>query len=124
MHLSRRESQIMDILYRLGAGGVAEVLDELEDPPSYNSVRVILGILEDKGYLGHSRRANRYIYRPRVSRKQAARSAAAHLLRTFFKGSAPQAVAALLDLEEARLSRDELDELTELIEQAKSRSPE
>ncbi|MCG8434855.1 MAG: BlaI/MecI/CopY family transcriptional regulator [Gammaproteobacteria bacterium] len=120
-HLSRRESQIMDVIYKLGEGGVAEVRGEMEDPPSYNSVRVILGILEEKDYLTHSKDGSRYIYRPKISRKQAVKSAAAHFLNTFFSGSTPQAVATLLDMKDSQLSQEELDKLSEIIEEAKAR---
>lgn len=120
-HLSRRESQIMDVIYRLGEAGVAEVLEGMEDPPSYNSVRVIIGILEEKGFLVHHKEGNRYIYRPKHSRSQAVKSAATHFLNTFFAGSTPKAVATLLDMKDTQMSDKDLDDLTELIAQAKSR---
>ena len=121
-HFSRRESQIMDVLYRLNEGGVSEVLEELDDAPSYNSIRVILGLLEDKGYVGHRAEGARYIYTPSVPRRQAARTAAAHLIDTFFRGSAPRAVATLLDLDDRELNPDEIEQLSRLIDKAKTRN--
>ncbi|MEE8118706.1 MAG: BlaI/MecI/CopY family transcriptional regulator [Gammaproteobacteria bacterium] len=120
-HLSRRETQIMDVVYRLGQASVAEVLSGMEDPPSYNSVRVIIGILEDKGLLVHHAQGNRYIYKPKQSRHQAVKTAASHFLNTFFAGSAPKAVATLLDIKDAQMSKEELDELVGIIERAKLR---
>ena len=120
-HLSRRETQIMDIIFRLGQASVHEVLSEMDDSPGYNSVRVILGILEEKGYLKHSKDGKRFVYSPRQSSKKAGRDAASHLLKTFYKGSAPQAVATLLDLSMDKLSDDELEEMEQMIHAAKQR---
>ena len=120
-HLSRRETQIMDVIYQRGEAGVAEVLAGMEDPPSYNSVRVIIGILETKGLLMHHKEGNRYIYKPRHSRQQAVKTATTHFLNTFFAGSAPKAVATLLDINDTKMTEQELDELSSIIEQAKSR---
>ena len=120
-HLSRRETQIMDAIYRLGSGGVQEVLAEMTDPPGYNSVRVILGILEEKGYLAHRKHGKRYIYHPRQSATSAGRRATAQLLKTFFSNSTPSAVATLLDVSEKDLSDSDLDELESLISEAKDR---
>lgn len=120
-HLSRRETQIMDAIYRLGSGGVQEVLAEMDDPPGYNSVRVILGILEEKGYLSHRKLGKRYIYSPRQSAISAGRKATAQLLRTFFSNSTPSAVATLLDVSEKNLSDSDLEELENLISEARDR---
>ena len=120
-HLSRRETQIMDIVYRLGEVTVNDVLRELSDPPGYNSIRVTLRILEEKGYLKHRKDQQRYVYRPSVPHEQAQRSAVAHLLDTFFGGSAPSAVAALLDMSASKLEKQELDEISEMIRQAGKR---
>ncbi|NOX56071.1 MAG: BlaI/MecI/CopY family transcriptional regulator [Planctomycetes bacterium] len=117
--LGRRERQIMDVVYRLGQATVADVLAELPDPPSYSSVRAMLGLLERKGYLRHKRLKLQYVYFPTISREKARKSALDHLLRTFFDGSPAQAVAALLDSSAGRLSKAELDEIAELIEQAR-----
>jgi BlaI family penicillinase repressor len=120
-HLSRRETQIMDAIYSLGSGGVQEVLAEMSDPPGYNSVRVILGILEEKGYLIHEKEGKRYIYRPRQSATDASRNATAQLLKTFFGNSTPSAVATLLDMSEEGMSDNDLDDLADMIAATKAR---
>lgn len=119
IHLSRRERQIMDIVYRRGEASAAEVLGELPEPPSYSAVRAMLRILEDKGHLTHQRIANRYVYSPKRSRREAGRSAVQRLLRTFFDGSTEQAVAALLEAADTSPSSKELDRMAHLIEQAR-----
>ena len=118
--LSRRERQIMDILYRLGSGTAAEVQQHLPEAPSYSAVRALLRILEDKGHLKHAYDGPRYVYAPVVSRPVAQKSALKQMLRTFFDGSTSQAVAALLDMSAKDLSEAELDRLAKLVEQAKS----
>lgn len=118
-HLSRRERQIMDIIYRRGRASAADVLDELPDPPSYSAVRTMLRILEDKGHLKHAKDGPRYVYQPTRARRSAGRSALRRALRTFFDGSVEKAVAALLDAGDADLSPDELDRLADLIEKAR-----
>ena len=117
--LSRRERQIMDILYRRGSATAAEIKDELPEPPSYSAVRAMLRILEEKGHLRHHSDGPRYIFTPVVSRPMAQKSALKNMIRTFFDGSATQAVAALLDMSARNLSDDELDQLSKLVEQAK-----
>ena len=102
--LSRRERQIMDVLYRLGEAGAAEVVDHLPDRPAYNSIRVTLGILERKGVVRHRREANRYVYTPTVPAETMRESALRHLVRTFFRGSSSKAVLTLLDSPSTRLS--------------------
>jgi predicted transcriptional regulator len=119
--LSRRERQIMDIVYREGEVSAAEVQEELADPPSYSSVRTHLRILEEKGYLTHRQEGQRYVYRPTTPRSKARASALARVLETFFDDSVETAVAALLDLKSTRLSDEELDRLSELVEAAKKR---
>ncbi len=114
--LSRREREMMDIIYELGRATAAEVRDAMQDPPSYSAVRATLRVLEEKGHLRHRQDGPRYIYLPKVPRERARRSAMRHLLRTFFDGSAHGAMAALLDLEASKLSRDELDRLADLID--------
>src|SRR6266478_968340 len=96
--LGRRERQIMDVVYRLGRAAVADVMRELPDPPTYSAVRAMLRYLERKGHLRHSRDGARYVYEPTVSHSEAQRTALRHLVRTFFRGSRPRALAALLDL--------------------------
>jgi len=117
--LSRRERQIMDILFARSEATAAEVQAGLPDPPSYSAVRAMLRILEDKGHLTHRDDGPRYVFSPVVPRTAARQSALRSLVKTFFDGSAPQAVAALLDMSESRLSRDEADQLARLIEKAK-----
>jgi predicted transcriptional regulator len=117
--LSRRERQIMDIAYRLGSATAADVLAALPDPPSYSAVRAMLRILEEKGHLTHRDDGPRYVYSPVVPRAAARQSALRSLVRTFFDGSATQAAAALLDMSDSRLTPDEAEQLTRLIEKAK-----
>jgi BlaI family penicillinase repressor len=123
-HLSRRERQIMDILYRLGSATAAEIRTNLPEAPSYSTVRALLRILEDKGHLRHAYDGPRYVFTPVVSRPAAQKSALRQLLRTFFDGSATQAVAALLDMSARDLTDEELDKLGKLVEQAKGESEE
>jgi predicted transcriptional regulator len=118
-HLSRRERQIMDVLYRRGHATAAEVHQDLPNRPGYSAVRAMLRTLEEKGHLRHETQGPRYIYRPTVSVERAKRSALRHLLETFFEGSAEQAVAALVEGSAAKLSQHELDRLSRLIEEAK-----
>lgn len=117
--LSRRERQIMDVVYRLGKASVGEVLERIPDPPSYSAVRALMRILEEKGHLRHEQDGPRYLYLPTVPRDSARRSALTHMVRTFFGGSAEAAVAALLDPSNHRLSDRELDRLSALIDQAR-----
>ena len=117
--LSRRERQIMDVLFRLGEATAADVLEGLPDPPSYSAVRALLRILEEKGQITHTQDGPRYVYHPTVAPEKASRSALRHVLRTFFDGSAEQAVAALLDEAGDDLSDAELDRLASLIAQAR-----
>ena len=116
--LSRRETQIMDVVFELGEATAAEILEHLPDPPSYSTVRALLTILEDKGHLTHRRNGIRYVYIPTLSNDTARQSALNHLLKTFFSGSAPQVVAALLSTND--LSPEDLEELARLIEQARN----
>ena len=118
-HLSRRERQIMDILYRLGSATAAEIRSNLPQPPSYSAVRALLRILEEKGHLRHHYDGPRYVFTPIVPRPAAQKSALRQMLKTFFDGSPTQAVAALLDMSARDLSDDELEQLGKLVEQAK-----
>ena len=115
--LSRRERQIMDIVYQRGRVSVADVLEDLPDPPSYSTVRALLGILEEKGYLTHKKDGKRYIYRPTQPRHQAGRSALKQIFQTFFDKSIEKTVMTLIS--DADLSDEELDRLSQRIEQAK-----
>jgi predicted transcriptional regulator len=117
--LSRRERQIMELLYRLGRASATEVREALPDPPSYSAVRALLRILEDKGYLSHRQDGSRYIYAPSVPRQKAQRSALRGVLHNFFEGSREKLLAALLDGSAGRLSAEELDSFSDLIERAR-----
>jgi predicted transcriptional regulator len=117
--LSRRERQIMDVVYRLGKATVTDVLERLPDPPSYSAVRALMRILEEKGHLSHEQDGPRYVYLPTVPRDAAQASALSHMVRTFFGGSAEAAVAALLDLPEHGMSENELTRLSRLIDDAR-----
>jgi predicted transcriptional regulator len=117
--LSRRERQILDILYQRGQATAAEVQTALPEPPSYSAVRALLRILEAKGHVSHQQDGPRYVYVPTVARENAKRSALRHMLSTFFDGSAEQAISALLDESSTKLSPAELDRLARLIEDAR-----
>jgi predicted transcriptional regulator len=117
--LSRRERQMMDILYQRGRATAAEVHELLADPPSYSAVRAKLRVLEEKGHIRHEAQATRYIYSPVVARDRAKESALKHLLATFYDNSAEQAMTAQLALRPGKLSREKLDGLSKLIDQAK-----
>jgi BlaI family penicillinase repressor len=117
--LSRRERQIMDVIYTQGSATVREVMDSMPDPPGYSAVRAMLRILEEKGHLEHRQEGPRYVYQPVVPREEARESALKRLLGTFFDGSAERAVAALLDLSSADLGQEELDRLAAMIEVAR-----
>jgi len=120
LDLSRRERQIIDILYAQGRATAAEVQSALPDPPGYSAVRAMLRILEDKGHVRHEQDGPRYVYLPTVARDRARHSALKHVLQTFFDGSAEQVISALLDSSDTRLSARELDRLAKLIDQARS----
>ncbi|HEX9705286.1 MAG TPA: BlaI/MecI/CopY family transcriptional regulator [Gemmatimonadales bacterium] len=117
--LSRRERQIMDVIYRRGRATAADVHAGLPDAPSYSAVRALLSVLENKGHVRHEQDGPRYVYLPTVPREKARQSALRQLVTTFFDGSAEQAVAALLDLSSTDLSPDELARLARLIAQAR-----
>jgi predicted transcriptional regulator len=118
-NLSRRERQIMDIVYHLGEASVAEVVERIPDRPSYNTVRNTMAILERKGHLRHRQEGVRYLFAPIDSVDLAKRSAMSHLLDTFFQGSRPKAVLALLGSSEPRLSKEDLAEIAAYIEKAR-----
>ncbi len=105
----------MDIVYRRGRVTVAEVLDELPDPPGYSAVRALMRILEEKGQVRHGEDGPRYVFSPTVPRAQARRSALSRVVQTFFDGSTGDAVAALIDMSQPRLSEDDLARLSRLI---------
>ena len=117
--LSRRERQIMDVLYQRQRASAAEVRESLPNAPSYSAVRALLRILEEKGHIRHEEKDLRYVYFPTAPRGRVRRRALRHVVDTFFDGSAAQAVTALLDSTAARLSDEELDRIAGLIEQAR-----
>ena len=117
--LSRRERQIMDVIYRAGRASASEVLAALPDPPGYSAVRAHLRVLEEKGHLRHEQDGTRHVFLPTLPASLARGAALQNLLHTFFEGSAAKAVAALLDLEKDQLSDDELVRLSRLIEDAR-----
>jgi predicted transcriptional regulator len=117
--LSRRERQIMDILYRRGRASAGEVMEELTGDPSYSTVRTQLRVLEDKGHVHHEEHGLRYVYVPAVPRHAARKSALRHLVDTFFDGSSEQAVAALLGGEGTRLSDEDLKRISDLVTKAR-----
>ena len=117
--LSRRERQIMDVIYRLGRATAAEIHQSIPDPPSYSAVRAMLRVLEEKKHIRHEEKDLRYVFMPIVPREKARRSAVRHLLNTFFDGSPEQAVAALLDVSGHKLSDEEFDRLAALVEKAR-----
>jgi predicted transcriptional regulator len=118
-NLSRRERQIMDILFTQGRATAAEVQSALPDPPSYSAVRAMLRILEEKGHIHHQQDGPRYVFAPTVARENAKKSAIRHVLKTFFDGSASQAISTLLDDDSSKLSEAELDRLAHMIERAR-----
>jgi BlaI family transcriptional regulator, penicillinase repressor len=117
--LSRRERQIMEILYQRGKASVNEVRELMADAPGYSAVRAMMRVLEEKGHARHRAEGLKYVYVPTVAREKAKRSAVKHLVDTFFPGEPEQVVAALLDISATRLTRAELDRMSEMIEQAK-----
>ena len=118
--LSRREQQIMDIIYSRGQSTASEVLENMPDAPSYSAVRALLRVLEEKGHLRHKLDGQRYVYSPTVARERAKRSALRRVLQTFFDDSTEDAVAALPDISQERLSDEELKRMEELIKQART----
>jgi len=117
--LSRRERQIMDVIYRTGQATATDVMEALPDPPSYSTVRALLRILETKGHLKHVADGTRYVFLPTLAPDRARRSAMRSLLDTFFEGSREKAVAALLDASRSELSEEELDRISKLIANAR-----
>ena len=117
--LSRRERQIMDILYRRSRATAADVHGAIAAPPSYSAVRATLRILEEKGHVRHQEEGPRYVYVPAVGRQRARHSALRHLIKTFFDGSAEKAVVTLLDSSASTLSEDDLDRIARMVEKAR-----
>jgi predicted transcriptional regulator len=118
-NLSRRERQIMDVVYRLGRATTTDVLEQIPEPPSYSAVRAMLRVLENKGHVRHVLEGKSYVYFPTLPRTRASRSALQNMLKTFFDGSTEKAVAALLDISRADLTDEEFARLSRLIDQAR-----
>lgn len=116
--LSRRERQILDVIYNLGRATASEVLERLPDAPTYTTVRGLLRVLESKGHVRHEDDGGRYVYIPTLTKQRAAKSALKHVVQTFFDGSPSQAMAALLGSERA-LSEEEVERLAQLVENAR-----
>ncbi len=117
--LTRREREIMDIVYRLGRASAQEVLDHLAEPPSYSAVRALLRLLEERGHVRHIEEGGRYVFLPSVPRGEARRKALAHVVSTFFEGSVEQAMLTLVESSRSKLSANELDRLAEIVERAR-----
>ena len=117
--LTRRERQIMDILYRDGEGTVGDVMAQLPDPPSYSAVRATMNVLEEKGHIRHRQDGPRYVYLPAVPRDRARHAALNHLLQTFFDGSAESAVVALLQMTDSQLSTTDFERLAAQVRKAR-----
>src|ERR1700691_5390649 len=122
--LSRRERQIMDVLYERGRATAAEILAALPDPPSYSAIRALIKVLEDKGHVRHQEDGPRYVFTPSVPRAKARRNAVKHLLQTFFDDSAGEAVASLLGSPATKLKPEELDKIEQLIARARQQQAE
>lgn len=122
-NLGPREREILDVVYRLGRAAVAEVRAELPKPPSYSAVRALLGKLERKGHLTHENEGGRYVYQPTVPPNVARASALERVVRTFFRDSPADAVAALIDLRGEDISDEEIEELTRRIREARNNEP-
>jgi BlaI family transcriptional regulator, penicillinase repressor len=119
LNLTRREREIMDILYRIGRATAGEVMRDLTGEPTYSTVRAQLRVLEEKGHVRHEEQGLRYVYVPIVPRHEARQSILKHMVDTFFEGSTHKVVAALLGAEGARISREELDKISDLVERAR-----
>ena len=117
--LSRRERQIMDVIYALGEATAADIRARIADPPSYSAVRTLLRVLEAKGHVRHREQGPRYVYGPTVARERARKSALKHLMQTFFEGSPESLVATLMDIEGDQLSEGDMARLQNLIERAR-----
>jgi BlaI family penicillinase repressor len=117
--LTRREREIMDIVYRLGRASAQDVLDNLAEAPSYSAVRALLRLLEERGHVRHLKDGARYVYTPAVSRREARRKALQHVVATFFGGSVEEAMLTLVDSSRSKLSSAELDRLAEIVQNAR-----
>ena len=116
--LSRREREVMDVLHRLGEATVAEVMEEIPDPPTYSAVRSVVRILENKGHISHREDGPRYVYAPAVKREKARRAALDQLVDTFFEGSSEQALVALLRRSDLSMSESQIERLAKAVRKA------
>jgi predicted transcriptional regulator len=119
LKLTRREREIMDIIYKLGRATGGEVMERLTGEPTYSTVRAQLRVLEDKGYVIHEEEGLRYVYTPKVPRHEVRQSALRHVVDTFFEGSTQKVVAALLGSDGSKVSPEELERIAELVEKAR-----
>ena len=119
LDLGRRERQIMDVIFELGEASVGDVLQQLPDPPSYSAVRTMIRLLEEKKLLRHRREGTKYVYSPTHSREKVSRRAIAHLMKTFFAGSATDAMAAMLDVVSDEITENDLNRMSQLIDKAR-----
>lgn len=117
--LGRREREILEIVFRLGEAAVGQVVEQMRQPPAYDSVRTMLRLLERKGFVKHRRDGTRYVYRPTQSKATASKSALSHLMTTFFAGSVADTMAAAFDLKSDDLTDEELEKLQTLIDKAR-----
>jgi predicted transcriptional regulator len=118
--LSKRERQIMDVIYRMKSATAKEVMGSIPNPPSYSTVRKLLHILENKGFLKHIQNGLKYIYYPKIPHKKAMRSAVRQLVETYFDNSVEEAMTALIEYDSGELSDEDLDRLIDIIEKRKS----
>jgi predicted transcriptional regulator len=119
LKLTRREREIMDIIYKLGRAAAGEVMERLSGEPTYSTVRAQLRVLEDKGYVVHEEEGLRYVYTPKVPRHEIRQSALRHVVDTFFEGSTQKVVAALLGADGSKVSPEELERIAELVDKAR-----
>jgi len=119
--LTRREREIMDIVYRLGRATAQDVLENLAEPPSYSAVRALLRLLEERGHVRHTKDGARYVYLPSTSPNEARKKALSHVVATFFGGSVERTVLSLIESSRAKLSSEELDRLAEIVESARQK---
>ena len=122
--LSRRERQVMEVLYRKGSASVAEILEEIPEPPGYSGLRCTVNVLERKGYISHVRQGKKYVYSPTTPRRKALRGALRQLLRTYFEDSPAEALAAIVALHRKDLSPADIKRLEELIRSQGGGGPE
>ncbi|MDN5201047.1 BlaI/MecI/CopY family transcriptional regulator [Fulvivirgaceae bacterium BMA10] len=121
-NLSKRERQIIDIIHKMSEASVMDVLDRLPDPPTYNSIRAIIMIMVKKGYLRHRKEGKKYLYQPVAKEETVKQGALGHLLTTFFDGSAPKAISSILNITSSKLSKEDFQELKQMIEDAEKKT--